>query len=455
MIMEQQNPSMEVLEVCKISPSQSPPSDFCLPLTLFDLMFFLSPPTERILFYSPSNHHLLPFDSFLQILKHSLSLTLSHFLPLAGNLVWPNHSPHPFILYKPGDSVSLTVAKTDADFNHLSSNQLKIANQSHFLVPYLPKSQSMAPAMSLQITLFPNSGFSIGITTNHVVADGRTSTLFLKSWASISKTNNNNHRPTPVFDRTAATNDPINGLQSLYNKYFETFISNPKSRLTSLTSKVVLSDDVVSGTFELKRADLDNLRRKVNEVSSSIRHLTTFVLTFAYVSTCLVKSQRIEGGSKIALSFLVDWRPRVETLGGVNYFGNGVSGYAVIFEGREFEEENAMATVAKKISEGITEITEVVNEKRLVEMLEENAMRWRNEMPIDKTIVVGGSPRFGVYEIDFGWGSCKKVEMVSINPSGSFSMAESRNGNGGVEVGIALPENVMNVFSSLFFDGVK
>lgn len=449
MAIEQQKASMEVLEVCKIAPSPSPSTDLSLPLTFLDLVLFVSPPTERILFYSfPQDEFLLQFDSILQNLKHSLSLTLSHFLPLAGNLVWPNHSPHPFILYKPGDSVSLTIAKTNADFNHLSSNHLRKANQSHFLVPQLPISHTISPSMSLQITLFPNSGFSIAITTNHVVADGKTSTMFLKSWASLSKANNN-HLPTPVFDREAANNHPINGLQSLFDKYFKTFIPNPKK--LGLPPRVAISEDVISGTFEVTSADIENLRRKVKEICPSIPHLTTFVLTFAHVSTCIVKSQQIEGDSKIALTFIVDWRPRVETLGGVNYFGNGVSGYTMFLKGREFEEENAMVMVSKKVSEGITEI----KEKSLVEMLEENLRRWGKEMPLDKAIVVGGSPRFGVYDIDFGWGGCKKVEMASITPSGCFSMAESRNGNGGVELGISLPENVMNVFSSLFLDGLK
>ncbi|KAG7010983.1 BAHD acyltransferase, partial [Cucurbita argyrosperma subsp. argyrosperma] len=54
--------------------------------------------------------------------KHSLSHALSTFLPLAGNLLWPPQSPEPFICYNPGDSLSLTIAKTHADFHHLSSN---------------------------------------------------------------------------------------------------------------------------------------------------------------------------------------------------------------------------------------------------------------------------------------------------------------------------------------------
>ena len=90
-----------------------------------------------------------------------------------------------------------------------------------------------------------------------------------------------------------------------------------------------------------------------------------------------------------------------------------------------------------------------------MEMVEEISDRWGREMPVSKIIGMGGSTRFGVYDIDFGWCNSKKVEMVSIDPNGSFSMTKSRSGSGGVEVGIVLPKDVMNVFSSLFYEEVK
>ncbi|XP_022986173.1 phenolic glucoside malonyltransferase 1-like [Cucurbita maxima] len=451
--------AMEILEVCKISPSPSPPTPFSLPLTLFDLSFFSAPPTQHILFYSLSPHQLLHLDSILLNLKHSLSHALSHFLPLAGSLVWPPQSPDPFILYNPGDSVSLTIAKTHADFHLLSSNHARKATESHFLVPQLPTSDTIAPAMSLQITLFPKSGFCIGIITNHVVSDAKTSTMFLKSWASICSTlnNTNNKNPptlpselTPCFDRTSAT-DP-NGLHTIYVKSFEIFV--PK--LLGLAPKEVISDDVVYATFELTCIDIEKVRRRVVATSSSTpRRLTTLMLAFSLASTCIVKAQRIAPECKIGLIFLVDWRARMDMLGGLNYFGNCVSAYGVFAEARELEEENGMAMISNKISEEIEEIEKNGKENKIVEMLEAISERWRKEMPIDKLIIVAGSPRLGVYDIDFGWGRSKKVEQVSISPNGVFSMAESRNGDGGVELGIALPPQAMDKFCSLFSETVK
>uniref|UniRef100_A0A453Q3U1 Anthocyanin 5-aromatic acyltransferase n=1 Tax=Aegilops tauschii subsp. strangulata TaxID=200361 RepID=A0A453Q3U1_AEGTS len=68
---------------------------------------------------------------------------------------------------------------------------------------------------------------------------------------------------------------------------------------------------------------------------------------------------------------------------------------------------------------------------------------------------VGGSPRYGVYDTDFGLGRPSKVELVSIDKTpGTVSLAEGTDGQRGIEVGVALPEADMARFASCFSDGL-
>jgi hypothetical protein len=67
---------------------------------------------------------------------------------------------------------------------------------------------------------------------------------------------------------------------------------------------------------------------------------------------------------------------------------------------------------------------------------------------------LAGSNRFGVYEIDFGWGRPEKVEIVSIDRGLTIGLAESKDGRGGVEVGLVLNKHVMDLFSTLFLEGL-
>ncbi|KAK7374516.1 hypothetical protein VNO80_07946 [Phaseolus coccineus] len=122
-------------------------------------------------------------------LKTSLSHTLQHFLPLAGNIVWPSDSPKPFVQFTPGDAVSVVVTESDAEFDQEIDYSPREIAQFHPFIPHLHSSESLASVMSIQITLFPNKGFSISMSTHHAVLDGKSAAI--KAWASLCQTQTN------------------------------------------------------------------------------------------------------------------------------------------------------------------------------------------------------------------------------------------------------------------------
>ena len=67
---------------------------------------------------------------------------------------------------------------------------------------------------------------------------------------------------------------------------------------------------------------------------------------------------------------------------------------------------------------------------------------------------VAGSPKFEVYETDFGWGKPKKVEISSLQ-AGTISMAESRDVDGGIEIGIVLKKHELELVDPLFVNCLK
>ncbi|KAJ9173190.1 hypothetical protein P3X46_016353 [Hevea brasiliensis] len=153
---------VRITEICQVTPSFDSPesaTEFSLPLTFFDNFWIKFHPVERIFFYELTDSTPAFFNSvILPKLKQSLSLSLLHFLPLAGKLTWPPHAAKPFIHYAPHNAVSLTVAESDADFHRLSVRILE-AVESHPYIPELPVYDSTAETISIQITLFPSQGF--------------------------------------------------------------------------------------------------------------------------------------------------------------------------------------------------------------------------------------------------------------------------------------------------------
>ncbi|KAK4280329.1 hypothetical protein QN277_011965 [Acacia crassicarpa] len=128
--------SLKLHEVCKIAPPPSSPKS-SFPLTFFDLLWLRFHPSELIFFFSvPHLHPSSFFDTIVPKFKRSLSLTLQHFLPLAGNIVWPSDdSLKPVFQYNPGDSVSLTIAVSDSDFSHVLDYSPRDASHLVLLCP--------------------------------------------------------------------------------------------------------------------------------------------------------------------------------------------------------------------------------------------------------------------------------------------------------------------------------
>jgi hypothetical protein len=71
-----------------------------------------------------------------------------------------------------------------------------------------------------------------------------------------------------------------------------------------------------------------------------------------------------------------------------------------------------------------------------------------------RAVTVAGSPKLGVYAAtDLGapWGRPRKVEIVSVERTGALALAESgRDGDGGIEVGLALPRGEMEAFRAFY-----
>ncbi|XP_038890804.1 malonyl-CoA:anthocyanidin 5-O-glucoside-6''-O-malonyltransferase [Benincasa hispida] len=465
--MEKLKPNLvRVLEVSKVAPPSASPSSathFSLPFTYFDALFLKIPPTERIFFYSLPDPPLFNSNSLLTNLKHSLSLTLQHFLPLAGNLVWPSQSPKPTILYSPGDGVSLTVVETDADFTHFSGTGIRPVEECRPFVPELPAADDSVPVLALQVTLFQNRGLSIGISNHHAFVDGKSSIMFLKSWAYIFKHTQNKPESsitlppelTPFFDRSIIK-DP-KGIDMLYINDWQkkSNTTDPSIKSLKYFPNLGVSPEMVRGTFEFTRKDIENLRTATTKQNESKpwkpTRYSSFVLAFAYISICAVKAARIEQKKKrVYLGFYADWRARLDPPVPANYFGNCGGTHGVFAEVGELEhEEKGLGIASKRIDEAIKGLDENVTKGA-----EESLSKWETVEQGIKIVGVVGSPRLGVYGLDFGWGRAENVKMVSIERTGSISLADGRDGDG-IEVSLVLSQPEMLCFASIFSDGLK
>ncbi|XP_050380897.1 phenolic glucoside malonyltransferase 2-like [Argentina anserina] len=457
--MELPNSSVKVVQVCRVTrvAPASPLPDLSLPLTFFDIRWLRFAPVQLLYFYeissSSSIDSTFSFDSILDKLKTSLSLTLKHFLPLAGNLTWPKDSPKPVLSYVQGDTLRLTIVESsNADFARLSSNYgLLEAQEYHPLVPQLEVSHERAAVMSLQITLFPNKGFSVGAAVHSAVFDGSTANLFFKSWAHICKhqgatSSSLPDQLKPFYDR--AVIDDQKGLGTLFSIQYQG-MDGPNNR-SLMVWELQVPQDSVRATFEITRASIQSLRGHVMAAigSDTSLHLSTFSLACAYTWVCLVRAEETKE-DEARLVFSVDCRSRLDPPIPATYFGNCVVGCLVVAKTKGLLGEDGLVVALSAISETLRNLVK----KGLLNEAESWVSRL-SSLRSGRLVGIAGSHQFGMYEISFGWGSPSKVEFVSIDRTGAISMTDSKNGGGGVDVGLVLKKQYMDAFASLFVKGL-
>ncbi|KAJ4902369.1 Phenolic glucoside malonyltransferase 1 [Raphanus sativus] len=461
---------LNVIDVSRVTPSDSSES-FTLSLTFFDLLWYKLHPVQRVIFY-PLADATRPFFETVIVpnLKSSLSSSLSHYLPLAGKLVWDSLDKKPSLVYSPNDAVSFTVAESNAEFSLLTGNKPFPTTELYPLVPELQVSDESASAVSFQVTLFPNQGFCIGITAHHAVLDGKTTTMFLKFWANTCKRQKN---PTvnaslpqdliPNYNRTVikAPGDIETKIMDQWNSFLK-MVSGGKEPDNPKSLKILppqeLSPDVVRFTLDLTREDIQTLRERLKREESSASssspkelRLSTFVVTYSYVLTCVIRARGGDPNRPVGYAFAVDCRSLLDPPVPSNYFGNCVSAaFRVPLTAETFMGEEGFLSAARMVSDSVEGLDETVAFK-----LPEILAAFATVPPGAQLLSVAGSTRFGVYGLDFGWGKPQRVVVVSIDQGEAISMAEGRDGNGGVEIGFSLKKHEMDTLIDLLHDGLK
>ncbi|KAL5698658.1 hypothetical protein ACHQM5_029666 [Ranunculus cassubicifolius] len=452
--------AVNVIEQCKVSapPGSVPVSS--IPLTILDLALLNIPTVQRLFFFEFHHSKTYFLESILPNIKHSLSFILQHFFPLAGNLAWPQGSSVPEIQYVNGDFLLLTVAESDHDnFSDLVGNHAKAIDVLHPLAPKLldKSADKLLPLMAIQVTLFPNQGICIGISFNHAVADGRAIHHFIKSWASVCKLQGSSGEfLLPFHDRSTLNKKPID--VDSFNYFKQANITSDTFYLPRNNPNSDSVQEKVLATFVMRPHVVKKLRQWVmSRVENKKLHLSTFVLTYAYVWVCLIKARR---GEEVAeeekeeieyLIFTVDSRSRVEPPLPTTFFGNCLKTILLETKTIDLKGKDGILTAVELIGDAIQKME---NGDAILEDTERLLSSGISFKP-DRLLSVAGSPKFGIYETDFGWGNPKKSEVISIAGTGAISLAECPDEVGGVEVGLSLTISEMEAFTSLFAKSIE
>lgn len=435
-----------------------------LPLTFFDVPWIFTGPVERVFFY-PYPHPAEQFRAaLLPRLVSSLSAALRAFYPLLGR-VRPCPDGGGYEFFCPaggggGGSVELTVAESEDDFEELSGDGSRDVARLYSLVPRLPVVGDEDGGFALaavQVTVFAGRGVAIGVSIHHVACDDSSYMHFVKTWAghcrvAASGEDASALPPPPFLDR-GVIEDP-RGLAGRTLDEMRQLAANgpPPPPLTPAGPPPKL----VIASFTLARSCIDKLKQRVAaNAKDATAHCSAFTVACAFAWACLARSA--DGNAPYSASderahllFSVECRRRLSPPVPQEYLGNCLRPCFVEVSTRDLLGVDGVPTAAAAIGEAIRALSG--------DGVLAGAEGWfQNILSLvpRRPMSVGGSPRYGVYDTDFGLGRPSKVELVSIDKTpGTVSLAEGTDGQRGIEVGVVLPEADMARFASCFSDGL-
>ncbi|KAL5580229.1 hypothetical protein UlMin_012671 [Ulmus minor] len=469
--------TIKVLQQNTVSPPIGSVPTTSLPMTSSDLLMCTTTPVQWLGFYDFSHSTQNFIETIVPSLKNSLSLALKLFCPFAGNLMSTPPPTKPYILYTDGNSIPFTVAESLADLDHLIMfTYPRVVEDLHPFVPKLapPRLEGntrVFPLMALQVTVFPNLGFCVGVTFNHFVSDGASFGHFMKTWASICKNGEDyvmclqNENSLPFYDRSLLNNmEYEKRMEPLALKFFWDLTLARKEEYEDPSHENQV-DHKYRFTFVMDRAQIERLRRWVknqfhrNDSDQSL-YFSTFVITCALTWVCFLKSE-VDGANSFSgdedgpynFAFTADNRYLHENLIPNTYFGNWLQTVGVTMKKRDLMGESGIAYAAKAIGKEVWELKNTLKDLEPEKFFQDLIKASQNP-----TMMVTGSPKLGLYEIDFGWGRPKMMDFVSIDAStviNMISLCDMRDDKYGIQVSLVESRAKLEHFKALLEESLR
>ncbi|KAL1226065.1 putative acetyltransferase [Cardamine amara subsp. amara] len=362
-------------------------------LTPHDLdLLYLFYPQRGLLFPKPESE-----THIISRLMDSLSTALEIYFPFAGRLVKVNNQED--------DTVSFYIDcdGSGAKFVHAKAETVSVNDflQPHgsapdFIAHFFPTNNVVScdalvsePLLALQVTEMKDGVF-ISFGYNHMMADGISFWRFFHTWSKI------------CLDGSVSNFQPL-VLKDRFLEIIDYPIHIPVSEVEMLPSCEILTKERV---FHFSKKKISDLKAKANDEIASIElKVSSLQAVVAYLWLSIIRHSGLNREEETQCKVAADMRQRLNPPLEKECFGNVT------------DLTTATTTVGELLDHGLgwtaLQISKTVRSQtnQSYKSFEEN---WVRNVKIPKTgsgsriadnsLIVASSPRFEVYDHDFGWG---------------------------------------------------
>ncbi|XP_076899658.1 akuammiline synthase 1-like [Bidens hawaiensis] len=349
-----------------------------------------------IILYYPNNEtcSLTPDDK-VQMLKKSLSQSLTRYYPFAGKF----HSPTAPYINCDDEGVVFVEAKNDSQMNmfqHISEDNDTVG-QHYVDGMFWPKTPHRAGIVGVQVNHFACGGIAVGVTMSHRIGDGCNLGPFISYWASVARYDSTDHKEVlplnPHFIQYPNTSNFLPPEASaLFPKHINAVTRKfvfPNSKLSDLKNKVVAEGGSTLSTNNVTRVEV----------------LTSLLCKTAVASSSSFKPYFINFPANIRDKFV----PKLPHTTVGNYV-------ACMMVTTEDESETSLSVLVSKIKEQKIELEQLQNVQMVHQRMESiiSSLGTKEDFLdniVNRSFLLSSFCGIPYSKFDFGWGN---PEVVSI-----------------------------------------
>lgn len=420
--------TVQLVGRCAIIPVRPSPRQRSK-LSIFDLQLLYCHYIQRGLIYSSMPKH--DFGSTVELLRRSLSEVLVFFYPLAGRLTTLADG----VIYVDCNDAGVEFIEASADdlsvAEIITTDVPPVVKQLFALNGALNLEGHSLPLLAVQVTKL-RDGLSVGCTLNHAIADGASFWHFFNSWSQLCKLGIPIIAPLPIHDRSI-----IGPEDSTIRLNLDPAGDIPRVYPPLLRVKI----------FHFKRETIEALKNGANRMASKDGGARVPVSSFqalcAHVWQAITRARRLAAHEPTTFRVAVNCRSRLVPPLAPSYFGNTVQSiYSTATAGEILSGDVSFpAGLLHDIIDGHRDAAI----RGALQRWEERPIVYRMDKFESNCVVMGSSPRFGMYNNDFGWG-----EPLAVRSGGSFRFDgkvwahPGKEGGGNIDLEICLYPDFMH-----------
>uniref|UniRef100_A0A0A9AIH1 BAHD acyltransferase DCR n=1 Tax=Arundo donax TaxID=35708 RepID=A0A0A9AIH1_ARUDO len=286
------------------------------------------------------------------------------------------------------------------------------------------------PLLAVQLTKLKD-GLAVGCAFNHAVLDGTSTWHFMSSWAELCRSAGGAPSLPPVHDRSLARSVRVRlELPASAEAHEKTDPNGPKKAL-------------VARVFSFPEATVSGIKAAANAaLPPGAKPFSTFQSLGAHIWRAVSRARGLGPADITAFAVFADCRSRLDPPLPAAYFGNLIQAvFTGVPAGMLLGGPPELA--AGLLQKAIDEHDSAAVTRRLEEYeAAPKVFHYSDAGP--NCVAVGSSPRFKVYDVDFGFGRPERVRSGGNNKfDGMVYLSPGRGGDGGIDVELALQPEPM------------